>query len=163
DAGTRFAHGELPYVDYVYWYGPLAPALLGLAAKLGGAGVVPFVGLGLAVAFLILAATYALARTFVGPLGAFLATALVAPLAFPLHRLLWENLWPRHFLAAAGSTILHARSPMTASSLVSLGGKVALYAAGAAVLLAAGRLLSQRKPVPLPLGAAALGCVLALA
>ena len=31
-AGTRVAHGELPYVDFVYYYGPLAPFVLGLAA-----------------------------------------------------------------------------------------------------------------------------------
>src|SRR5262249_48075782 len=81
-AGTRVAHGEAPYADYVYWYGPLGPALLGLAARLGGSGVDPFVGLGLAVANLIVAATYALARTQVGALGAALAAAIAAPLAF---------------------------------------------------------------------------------
>src|SRR5882672_1520211 len=48
--GDRFAHGSLPYVDSVYYYGPLAPAMLGLAARIGGAGVAPFVALGLVVA-----------------------------------------------------------------------------------------------------------------
>src|SRR5207247_6144174 len=48
--GDRFAHGELPYVDSVYYYGPLAPALLGLAARIGGAGVAPFITLGLVIA-----------------------------------------------------------------------------------------------------------------
>ena len=34
-AGSRVAHGQLPYVDFVYYYGPLAPMLLGLAGWIG--------------------------------------------------------------------------------------------------------------------------------
>ena len=64
------AHGQLPYVDFVYYYGPLAPMSLGLAAVLGGAGLAPAVGLGLVIAYAIVLATYALARTQAGPLGA---------------------------------------------------------------------------------------------
>jgi Dolichyl-phosphate-mannose-protein mannosyltransferase len=81
-AGWRVAHGQLPYVDYVYYYGPLAPFALGLFSLVGGDGMVPALVFGLLVACGILAATYALARTLVGPLGAFLATALVLPVAF---------------------------------------------------------------------------------
>jgi hypothetical protein len=80
--GDRFAHGELPYVDSVYYYGPLAPALLGIAARIGGAGVAPFVALGLVIACAIVLATYALGRTAAGTLGGFLAAALVVPVAF---------------------------------------------------------------------------------
>lgn len=85
-AGIRFAHGELPYVDYIYYYGPLAPALLGLAVWLGGAGIGVFIGFGLAVAAAIVLATYALARMRVGPLGAFLAAAVTLPVAFAPHQ-----------------------------------------------------------------------------
>ena len=46
-AGARVAHGELPYADFTYYYGPLAPALLGLASWLGGAGLAPMLALGL--------------------------------------------------------------------------------------------------------------------
>jgi hypothetical protein len=80
-AATRTAHGELPYVDYTYYYGPLAPALLGLAAWIGGASVGTFVAIGLAVAFATTGATYALARRYAGPLGAALAAAIVLPVA----------------------------------------------------------------------------------
>jgi hypothetical protein len=80
-AAARTAQGELPYVDYTYYYGPLAPALLGFAAWLGGASVGTFVAVGLAVAFATTAATYALARTVAGPLGAALAAAIVLPVA----------------------------------------------------------------------------------
>ena len=80
--GDRFAHGELPYVDSIYYYGPLAPALLGLAARVGGAGIGPFVALGLIVACAIVLATYALGRAAAGTLGGFLAAALVIPAAF---------------------------------------------------------------------------------
>ena len=85
-AGTRFAHGQLPYVDGIYYYGPLGPALLGLAAVVGGAGVDPFLTFGLAVACAIVLATYALARQHVGPRAALLAGAITAPVAFATHQ-----------------------------------------------------------------------------
>ena len=81
-AGWRVAHGQLPYVDYVYYYGPLAPFALGLFSLVGGDGMVPALVFGLLIAWAIVAATYALARTLLEPLGAFLATALVLPVAF---------------------------------------------------------------------------------
>jgi hypothetical protein len=80
-AGIRIADGEVPYRDFVYFYGPLAPALSGLAVLLGGAGFGSVVALGLVVAGAIVIATYALARTLLGPLGAFLAAALTASVA----------------------------------------------------------------------------------
>jgi hypothetical protein len=243
--GDRFAHGELPYVDSVYYYGPLAPALLGLAARIGGSGVGPFVAFGLVVACVIVLATFVLGRSAAGTLGGFLAAALVVPVAFgvnqfsyvlphssgatlgiaavlgvllalnryagshkdawlaaaglaaglstltkpeftlaafaacalwlalrrrtrelalvagpalavpalvygafltsvSVHRLLFENLDPRDFLSAAGSTMLHARAPFTVSSFFSLGLKLALYAAGVLVLVAVARSLRDR-------------------
>jgi hypothetical protein len=81
-AGARVAHGQLPYVDFVYYYGPLAPMLMGLAALVGGTGLAPAVGLGLAIAYAIVLAVYALARTQSGPLGAALAAAITAGVAF---------------------------------------------------------------------------------
>ncbi len=81
-AGARVAHGQLPYVDFVYYYGPLAPMLVGLAAFIGGTGLAPAVGLGLALAYSIVLAVYALARTQSGPLGASLAAAITAGIAF---------------------------------------------------------------------------------
>lgn len=81
-AGSRVAAGELPYVDFVYYYGPLAPLLLGLASFVGGSGVGPFVALGVTLAAAIVLATYALGRLLLEPLGAFLAAALVVPAAF---------------------------------------------------------------------------------
>lgn len=81
-AGTRVAHGEFPYVDFVYYYGPLSPFLLGLAGWVGGSGVGPAVGVGLVLAVAIVAATYALARLLAGPVAGFLAGAIAAPFAF---------------------------------------------------------------------------------
>ncbi len=81
-AGARVADGELPYRDFIYNYGPLAPFLNGLAALAGGSGFWPAVGLGFAIAAAIIAATYVLARAAVGPTGAFLAAALTAAVAF---------------------------------------------------------------------------------
>lgn len=79
-AGARIADGDLPYRDFTYFYGPLAPGLSALAALVGG-GFGPAVALGLAIAGAIVIATYALARSFVGPLGAFLASAIVVAVA----------------------------------------------------------------------------------
>jgi hypothetical protein len=80
-AGSRVAHGHLPYVDFPYYYGPVAPFVLGLAALVGGDGVGPAVAVGLIVSATIVALTYALARSFVGALGSFLASAIVLGLA----------------------------------------------------------------------------------
>jgi hypothetical protein len=80
-AASRVAHGDLPYVDFTYYYGPLAPMLLGLAARIGGDGLAPALVVGLLSAGLIVGLTYALARTFVGPLGSLLAALITLTLA----------------------------------------------------------------------------------
>jgi hypothetical protein len=81
-AGARTAAGELPYVDYVYFYGPVAPLLLGGVFSVTGASF----GAALAVGFVIVAAilgeTYLLGRRLAGPLGGGLAAALAAVSAF---------------------------------------------------------------------------------
>src|SRR5215468_1675386 len=46
-AAARTAHGELPYVDYVYFYGPTAPLLLGGLYAITGAAVWPAIAIGL--------------------------------------------------------------------------------------------------------------------
>lgn len=81
-AATHVAHGQLPYADFVYYYGPLAPFALGLAAFLGGATVTTFAAVGIVVTYAIVALTYALARTQVGPLGAAIASIATAAVAF---------------------------------------------------------------------------------
>jgi hypothetical protein len=81
-AGIRVAHGAVPYRDFTYFYGPLAPALSGLAVLLGGASFGSMAVLGLLVTGAILACTYALARCYVEPLGAGIATGITAAVAF---------------------------------------------------------------------------------
>ena len=81
-AGARVAHGQFPYVDFIYYYGPLAPFLLGLAALIGGSGIGPAVVVGIILASSIVLATYVLARMYAGVLGGFLAAAFTAPIAF---------------------------------------------------------------------------------
>jgi hypothetical protein len=80
-AGSRVAHGQLPYADFPYYYGPIAPFLLGLAAWIGGDGLTPAIVVGLLVSAVIVGLTYALARCFVSALGAFLASAIVLGVA----------------------------------------------------------------------------------
>jgi 4-amino-4-deoxy-L-arabinose transferase-like glycosyltransferase len=247
-AGTRVADGQLPYRDFIYFYGPLAPALVGLASLLGGAGIGSTLAVGIVVTAAILAATFLLGRILAGVTGAVFATAITAAVAFtpdnynymlphtnaatlgtafmlaillslwsfastgherwlvlaglglglvtltkpepilgaflalgawflvtrrdgglrrrlalvaapavaisaavygPLlalvgpERLLFENLYPLDFLDAAGDFELRNRMPLTFESLVQLGGKLALYAIGAAGLLLLGNAIAR--------------------
>jgi 4-amino-4-deoxy-L-arabinose transferase-like glycosyltransferase len=80
-AAARTAHGQLPYIDYDYWYGPLSPLVLGGIYAITGASLWPAIALGFAVAGAAVVLTYRLARVFVAPLPAGVAAALVAPAA----------------------------------------------------------------------------------
>jgi hypothetical protein len=81
-AAARTAHGSLPYVDYTYSYGPIAPLLLGgLFAALGvSLGVAEALGVVLATA--TVAGTYGLARQRMAVLPSALAAAVIAPIVF---------------------------------------------------------------------------------
>jgi dolichyl-phosphate-mannose-protein mannosyltransferase len=103
-AGARLADGDLPYRDFTYYYGPLAPALAGLAALVGGTGIGPAVVLGFLIAIAIVGATYALARSFVSPLGAFLAAAITAGVAFTPNN--YSYVLPHTYGATAGTLLL---------------------------------------------------------
>ena len=103
-AGARLADGELPYNDFTYYYGPLAPALAGLAALIGGNGIGPAVALGFLLAAAIIGATYALARSFVEPLGAFLAAAITAAVAFTPNN--YGYVLPHTYGATLGTLLL---------------------------------------------------------
>ena len=56
-AGSLVADGRLPYVDFVYYYGPLAPFLAGLVSAVAGPGVGAIVALGLAITAVALLAS----------------------------------------------------------------------------------------------------------
>ena len=81
-AAARTAGGELPYVDYVYFYGPAAPLLLGAFYALAGSGVGASVALGLALAAAIVVMTYFVGFRLAGTLGGSIAGALAATAAF---------------------------------------------------------------------------------
>ena len=103
-AGSRVAEGELPYRDFTNYYGPLAPFLAGFAALVGGQGFGPAVWLGLVVAVAIVAATFALARAVVAPLGAFFAAAITAAVAFIPNN--YSFVLPHTFAATLGTLFL---------------------------------------------------------
>ena len=81
-ASARLADGEIPYRDFPYFYGPLAPAVGAIAVLLGGDDVAAFTGLGLVIAIAIVGLTYAVARLLVGPPAAGAAAAITAAVAF---------------------------------------------------------------------------------
>jgi 4-amino-4-deoxy-L-arabinose transferase-like glycosyltransferase len=81
-AGHLVAHGSVPYSDFTYYYGPLSPAVLGLAERIGGPGIWPAIAVGVALAAAIVAATYVLARRLAGTAGAVLAATITAAVAF---------------------------------------------------------------------------------
>jgi hypothetical protein len=80
-AATRIADGDVIYRDFIYYYGPLAPVLGVIFQFIGFSPLSAAVALGLLVTTAILATTYVLARSFVGVLGATLATAITAAVA----------------------------------------------------------------------------------
>jgi hypothetical protein len=251
-AGARVAHGHFPYVSFVYYYGPLAPFLLGFAMLVGGGGLGPAVALGVAVACAIVLATYVLGRMHAGVVGGFFAAAITAAVAFaptnfsfvmphtysvtlgllwalcfliaagryaqtnarrwlvatggaaglvaitrpelevavlaaaavwlllrvrarisgigdlavfaapalgipaavygtflawiPAHQLVLDNLLPTSTLRAGANNVYRAYAPLTASSFVALGAKLAVYGAGVLCLLALARVLARRGP-----------------
>ena len=81
-AAARTAGGALPYVDYTYSYGPLAPLGLGGIFAAFGTGLEAAAAFGAVLAGAIVAATYGVARQHVGPLAAAIAAAVVLPVAF---------------------------------------------------------------------------------
>jgi 4-amino-4-deoxy-L-arabinose transferase-like glycosyltransferase len=81
-AGSRTNHGEYPYLDFEYFYGPAAPFLLAEVFDVFGDGLQQAIALGMAIALAIVAGTYLLARELAGRLGGTLAAALVATAAF---------------------------------------------------------------------------------
>jgi hypothetical protein len=81
-AGSRVAGSELPYVDFVYFYGPTAPLLLGGVYAITGAGMGPTLAVGFVIVLVILAETYLLGRRVAGPVGGALAASLAAVAAF---------------------------------------------------------------------------------
>jgi hypothetical protein len=80
-AGQLVAHGSVPYSDFTYYYGPLSPALLGLADRTGS-GIWPAIAIGVALTAAIVAATYLLARRLATTTGAVLAATITAGVAF---------------------------------------------------------------------------------
>ena len=130
-AGARLADGDVPYVDYLYYYGPLGPALAALAVLVGGEGFGPQAALGIALTALILAATYVLARKQSGPLGGFLATALVTAVAFiPAN---FSYVLPHTLAAPLGTLALLGLLLALAQAAGAAAGRGWLLAIGAAV------------------------------
>lgn len=81
-AGARVAHGNLPYVDFTYYYGPLAPLGVGLFMWIGGVGLNAAVAFGLLLALAAVLLTYALARMVATPAVALIAALIAASAAF---------------------------------------------------------------------------------
>ena len=81
-ASQRLADGEIPYRDFPYFYGPLAPALGALVVLIGGSGLTPFIAFGMVLSVAIVGAVYALARVVASPLSSGLAAAITATIAF---------------------------------------------------------------------------------
>ena len=66
-AGARVAHGDLPYVDFTYYYGPLAPLGVGLFMWVGGVASMPRSPLACCSRLPRCSLTYALARIVARP------------------------------------------------------------------------------------------------
>jgi hypothetical protein len=88
DAGSELTtaaqvvHGNLPYDDVRYFYGPLGVYTLAGAFEVFGISLATAYALGLAVTAGICASFYALARQLLRPLAAALSTAVLMAIAF---------------------------------------------------------------------------------
>jgi hypothetical protein len=80
-AASRIADGDVPYRDFIYYYGPVAPTLGAFVQLIGFSPLSAAIALGVIVTAAILTATYVLARSLTGVLGASLATAITAAVA----------------------------------------------------------------------------------
>jgi hypothetical protein len=110
-----------------------AALVLWMAVRAWGAGAGP--GRRAVVHHAALLLVPAVALPFVG-YGAFLTS--VSP-----HALLFDNLYPRDFVAAGGDVVLKAHAPMTATSFATLIAKTAVYAAGVAALVVVGVVIER--------------------
>jgi hypothetical protein len=77
-AGSRVAGGQLPYIDFDYWYGPLPAFMMGGTFAVLGTSVGSAIALGLGLSFTIVALAYVLARRFAGAPAAGAVAALTA-------------------------------------------------------------------------------------
>jgi len=81
-AGAKIEHGQYPYYDFFFYYGPLAPLLLAGFNEAFGVSVGSEMALGLCLALAGVVLTYALSRSLrIGPAGAAIAAGLAATAA----------------------------------------------------------------------------------
>jgi hypothetical protein len=156
EAAARTAHGALPYVDYDYAYGPLAPTLLGGLFRIFGADLRVAMALGAVLCAAIVAGTYLLARTVVPPPAPALAAALVAAAGIGSGggSAIFNWILPHSYAAVLATTAgLVALLALTRS--VSERGRGAAWVAGAAIAV----VILARPESALPLIAVAVGSV----
>ena len=131
-AGMRVADGDLPYRDFTYFYGPLSAGLSALSVLVVGEGFGSAVAIGLLLTVAIVSATYVLARAFLSPLGASLASALTLAVALIPNN--YSYVLPHTHAATLGTLLLlvfliglvrYVRAP-SALLLVAAGGALGL-------------------------------------
>jgi hypothetical protein len=124
-AADRIAGGELPYVDFTYFYGPVPAFLLGGIYAVTGTAVWPAVLLGLILSAGAVALTYVLARRFAEPVPAALAAALVAVAALSSannsYVLPHSTSAPLAIVLALGALVLLTGASRTRGRLVAAG------------------------------------------
>lgn len=74
----QMRHGITLYRDIAYYYPPLTPYLLALVTAITGSSIAAYIGIGMAIAALTIAALWFAARVTGGPLTAFSAALLFA-------------------------------------------------------------------------------------
>lgn len=133
-AGARVSHAELPYLDFVYFYGPLGPLVLGAFFEVLGISVGTSLVLGLLLAVTVIGLTYAVARLIAPPLGAALCGVLAAAPAFSTSNVSYVQ---PHSLSAPIGMILCLATVLALVRAQDSGARRWLVAAGVGVGLAA--------------------------
>jgi hypothetical protein len=133
-AAAKVSHADGPYLDYQYWYGPAGPLLLGAVFEVFGIGIGGSVGLGLVLAAAGIAASYVMARRFVGAPVAAAVGLLVAVPALSNSNVSYVQ---PHTLAAPLGVLLGLGALAGAWRFATTGRRTWLLAIGLAVGLAA--------------------------
>jgi hypothetical protein len=127
-AAVRMNHGEYPYIDVVYIYGPLGPLLLSQLFDALGDTIGVAVALGIALSLAIVSATYVLVRSLAGIAGALIVAGITATAAFSSAN---NSFVLPHSLSAPLAVLLLALALIAASAAARRGGRAPLLLAGA--------------------------------
>jgi len=130
-AGAKVEHGQYPYYDFFYYYGPLAPLILAGFNELFGVSVGSEMAFGLCLACAAVVLTYLVGRSLrIGPAACAIAAGLAATAA--LSNANTSYVMP-HSLSAPLAVVLSLAALLLAHRAMARDSRTALVGVGVAV------------------------------